>query len=69
MFTTTPSDAASASASTSPSRGSIRSGRSLDSGMIWAGTRSAVVLRMCDTPHSASERRRAWRPSSPCESK
>jgi hypothetical protein len=46
-----------------------KTGFSFASGMICAGTRSAVVLRMCDTPHSASERRLACRPSSPCESK
>ena len=58
MFTTTASLAASASASTSPSRESSRSGCSFASGMICAGTRSAVlagqVRRRRSPPPSAA---------------
>ena len=50
MLTITAPLAARAPASTSPTRGSSARGSSAASGMTWAGTRSAVLLRRWVTP-------------------
>ena len=69
MFTITASEAASASASTSPMRGSSPSQRSAAKGRICAGTRSAVVLRMWVTPPAFSASRRSALPARPLVAK